>query len=55
MKYTFLNRFIFDLFTFIFLSVCSVRGYMVEARYRLPFRLYGNFVQNIFNVKLNEE
>ncbi len=30
MKYKFSNRFIFDLFTFIFLSVCSVHGYMVE-------------------------
>ncbi len=31
MKYTFLNRFIFNLFTFIFLIVCSVQGYMVES------------------------
>ncbi len=34
MKHTFLNRFIFDSFTFIFLSVCSVQGYTVEG---IPF------------------
>ncbi len=45
MKYTFSNRFIFDLFTFIFLSVCSVQGYIVEG-WILVLHTFENHVHN---------
>ncbi len=45
MKYTFSNRFIFNLLTYIFLSVCSVQGFMVEGNsphYYLASSFFGS-------------